>query len=673
MAANPETGLPRPVCSGLLDISLRWIFEGSPIPMWVYDVESLRFLEVNEAAVRCYGYSREEFLSMTIGEIRPAEDVPRLVQCIAEHYGSPSHAAGTWRHRKKDGTIFFVDIMRHPLPHDGFRREMVFAVDVTGRVRAENEMAERSRLAVLVAESADALATAETLRGGLQICCEFLNRYIDAVFVRIWTMSDDLQTLELQASAGTLTTIDDEYARIPVGAMLIGKIAETQKPIVDNDALNSGWITDPERARNEHLAGFVGYPLMIDDCVVGVAAAFASHHLTVAAVQAFKSVARGMAQFIERKRSGERLNNLAALVECSNDAIVMATPEGRVTFINAAGARLLGFDGPGAVLGRALSEFHSAAGWEKANAEVMPACFGTGQWRGELQLRHTVTGEPIDVLMSAFLLHKENGEIISKAAVLHDIRDRKQAEEALRRAKESAESASRLKSEFLANMSHEIRTPMNGIIVMTDLALDTELTNEQREYLETVKASSDTLLTIINDILDFSRIEAGKLSLDQVEFDLDEAVEETVKLLRAGARQKGLTLDFEIQADVPRILRGDPVRVRQILFNLLGNAIKFTKTGGVTLRICVESERNATILLHFEVQDTGIGVPEDKQEIIFEAFTQADGTMSRKFGGTGLGLTICSRLVWMMQGRIWVDSAPGQGSTFHFTACFGRC
>ncbi|MEA3212748.1 MAG: two-component system, sensor histidine kinase and response regulator [Chthoniobacter sp.] len=287
-------------------------------------------------------------------------------------------------------------------------------------------------------------------------------------------------------------------------------------------------------------------------------------------------------------------------------------------------------------------------------------------WSGEYRFR-CADGSYASVYDRAHVVRDEDGKPIRMVGTMMNVTERKRAEEELCIAKEAAEAASRAKSEFLANMSHEIRTPMNGIIGMTELVLDTKLDREQREYLGMAKSSARSLLGLINDILDFSKIEAGKLDLETISFSLRDCLGTMLKPLGLRADQKGLELTADIPAEMPDHLIGDPMRLRQVLSNLTDNAIKFTEHGDVMLRVEVESATGQEHCLHFSVTDTGIGIPASKQALIFESFSQADGSTTRTYGGTGLGLAIATQLVRQMGGRLWVESTEGEGTTFHFT------
>ena len=289
--------------------------------------------------------------------------------------------------------------------------------------------------------------------------------------------------------------------------------------------------------------------------------------------------------------------------------------------------------------------------------------------RYEIKLVHK-SGRELWIDFGATVIEYEQKQAVLGIAV--DITERKELEEALRKAKDIAEAATRAKSSFLANMSHEIRTPMNAVIGMTEIVLDTDLTELQRTYLKIAQDSAESLLTLINDILDFSKIEADQLELDRVPFLLRDVLGDAMKTLGPRVKGKNLELAFRVAPCVPEYVEGDPYRLRQVVTNLVANAVKFTEQGEVVLDVSEVPSNEGSLQLHFSVRDTGIGIPADKQHLLFNAFSQVDSSTTRRYGGTGLGLAITARLVRLMGGEVWVESEPGKGSTFHFTAQFSR-
>ena len=357
-----------------------------------------------------------------------------------------------------------------------------------------------------------------------------------------------------------------------------------------------------------------------------------------------------------------------AICEAARDAIMVVDTGGIISYLNPTAARIFGHERSG-LLGHAISEVLAPS--DKEHDPLAPGSASAAE--GDRGIRDLAC------------LHKDGGEFWVELTVapvelaggphvvmiMRDSSRGRQMMEELDKSRRAAEEASRLKSEFLANMSHEIRTPMNGIIGMADLLLDTPLNQLQRQFLDSVKASADSLLLIINDILDFSKIEARRLELDSEVFNLHDLLGDTLAPLGLRANEKGLELTYYVDSKIPGALVGDPGRLRQIIVNLVGNAIKFTEEGEVAVFVKQERKSARYSGLHFSVADTGVGIPEEKQRLVFEAFRQADASTSRLHGGTGLGLAICSSLVKMMGGRIWLESEEGKGSTFKFTARLG--
>ncbi len=368
----------------------------------------------------------------------------------------------------------------------------------------------------------------------------------------------------------------------------------------------------------------------------------------------------------EKQREGAPILN--GLLDSSNDAVIELSLDGIILHWNHGAENIYGYKAT-SILGSHIStilppdrqlEFDRCIAMLKAGRDVPP--FDT--------IRRRADGTDVSVSITASPIRDKNDQLKGYVSIARDISDRVRAAEALRDALEEAERASRAKSEFLANVSHELRTPMNAIIGMTELALDEELSPELRDYLETTRESADLLLTLVNDVLDISKLESGKFVLEEVNFSLRELIDESLRSIGSRAYRKGLEIACRVNNDVPDALHGDSLRLRQILTNLVGNAIKFTDEGEIVVEVNVDSSSGRSCVLRFCVSDTGIGISQEDQQRIFAPFTQADASSTRRFAGTGLGLAIATHLINCFRGQFWVESELGSGSRFYFTTRF---
>ncbi|MGO9574235.1 MAG: PAS domain S-box protein [Terriglobales bacterium] len=592
-----------------------------------------RIVYANEAACRSLGRSREEILSLSIPDIDPLFQKeawgPHWKQLKAR--GSLNFET---QHQSKQRRAFPVEITANYLEFDGQEYAFAFVRDISERKRAEEELYRSRQMLQSILDSIPQRVFWKD-RNCIYLGCNRafatdagLNNPAEIIgkndFELAWSgtaelyRADDKRVME----KGSAKLNFDETQSRPDGSLL--------------------WLRTnklPLRDREGKVTGVIG---------------------------TYEDIT-------ERKRAEEALHEsekrYRLLFERNLAGVFRYTAKGKVLDANDAYAHILGYSSGKELAGLCRSELF----FDSSDAERTWARLQEKKALTDLEVRlKRKDGNAVWVLENVSCVGGETGTPSLVEGTCIDITERKRAEGEMRKAKEAAEAANRAKSQFLANMSHEIRTPMNGVIGVAGLLLDTPLTPEQRQYAEIVRSSGAALLAVINDILDFAKIEARKLTLDTADFDLRTVLEDAVAILAIKASEKALELTCELEPGTPWLLRGDPGRVRQVLVNLLGNAVKFTAQGDVAIRVRSEAEGERTATLRFTVSDTGIGFQQDRASAFFEPFVQADGSSTRRYGGTGLGLTISKQLVEMMSGQIGVESDEGKGSKFWFTAVFEK-
>jgi len=643
--------------------SYRELFENAKDAIYVHDLEG-RYTSVNRAAEELIGYNREYILGKHFTDFmapQVAEETRKKVRNKLRH--EQAQTSYEVELIGRGGRRIPVDVNSRLIYEDG----VPIGVQGTARDIGERKRAEREREVIsLIIESANLTSNLDEL---LKNVHQSLRKVIYAehccVVLRNQQNGEFDTPLFVDPS-------DNNPFNGATGKTCTGYVFRNGQPLLLNEANFSELVARGEvEPADKRSPSFLAVPLMTPAETIGV---LSVQHYEKADVydqrdlEFLASVAGQLALAIERKRTEEALKHSEhRFRDLFYDAPIgyhELDTEGRITCVNKTELMMLGYS---------AEEMIGHHGWEfireseisrQAIAEKLAGITPT---RTVERVYRRKDGTFIHIQLDARLLRDANGQVTGIRTTMQDITERKQAEIELQRARDAAVESSRVKSEFLANMSHEIRTPMNGIIGMTELALATDLNPQQHEYLQIVKTSCAALLEIINDILDFSKIEAGKLEIDAVQFNFKETIVEATRTLAVRAHEKGLELACEISSEIPDALIGDPGGLRQILMNLLANAIKFTERGEVVVAANIERRSASELLLHVSVSDTGIGIPRDKQDLIFRAFAQADGSTTRKYGGTGLGLAICSQIVEMMGGRIWVESEEDIGSTFHFT------
>jgi PAS domain S-box-containing protein len=675
------------------DERFRVLFEASPIGLALLDLDG-SFMHANQAFLDIVGLSSEELSNKRFPDITPSEfydeDLRQFRAVVRSGHCGP-YEKEYLRRDKTRASVAVTGVL--VMEADGSNRIWLLNENITARLESARHLAEQNRVLKAIGDiQAGFLAGMDThaLFGRLLETLLNLTRSEYGFIGEVLHDGDGAPYLSTRA----LTDVawDDDTRRLhESGARdgyelrnletLVGAAITAGRPVIANDPAadpRSGGLPDG----HPPLTAFLGIPFRRGDRMVGmVGLANRPGGYGDSLLAKLDPLLLSCSNIIEWHNAEQNRNTaegavrerearMQAILRGAVDGIVTIDERGIIESVNPAAERIFGHPAE-ALVGSNVSMLMPSPDREQHDSHIS-RYVRTGE-RHIIGVGREVVGVRDDGTVFPMELSVSEVNLGSRrvfTGIVRDITGRKQAEEALRRAKEAAEQAARAKSDFLANMSHEIRTPMNGVIAMSELLLDTKLAPDQREFAGTIRKSADALLQIINDILDFSKIEAGKLRLESIEFDLRACLEEATELMMLRAVEKGIVLATIVRHDVPARVKGDPARVRQVLLNLLANAVKFTEDGEIVVRASIESLDSLQGTLRVSVSDTGIGIPADRMESLFESFSQVDASTTRRYGGTGLGLAICRQLVALMGGQIGVESEVGKGSTFWFTVQF---
>ncbi len=655
----------------------RTVFGNAPEGIFIMSLGSRTILEANPYMSEWLGYPLEQLIGMDVAELVVA-GLDGIASCMASLGDGASSVSHECDYKTASGGVVAVEITAVPMDYEGAGCVLVFARDMTARRQAQLATEYRARFYDIVSDISTGFINVEPDRvdEGVDRALELVGGFVDADRAYVFELSDggDLvsnthEWVPLQALSRKAALQGVEVTRYPY---LMESLAQGNDVLITHIATNESFH-EPERERllEQGLKSLVAVPMQWRGELLGFLgfdsisreSAWTGETVTLLRMAAYSIV-----NALERKRTNTEVRRLTTALEQSPVGVVMTDRAGAIEYVNQKFMQLTGYS-LGELRGQNPRILKSGLTPPETYAELWNTILAGDEWRGEFVNLHK-DGTTFWSSATISPIRDYTGMTRHFVCVQEDVTAIKAAEDAMRAAQRAAEDANRAKSEFLASMSHEIRTPMNAIIGMAELLEETELTAAQRRYVDIFQGAGDALLTLINDVLDLSKIEAGKIEIETVPFDLADLVERTVTILGIRSRDKGVELLSRIAPGTPTRLKGDPDRLRQVLTNLVGNAIKFTEEGQVLVSIEVGKELpdiECGIELAVSVTDTGIGIPADKQQSVFESFTQADSSTTRRFGGTGLGLTISRRLVELMGGRIGVTSIEGEGSTFHFT------